>query len=98
MKYRKKPVVVEAFQLTENIVAGYAFDDKPLPKGVRLGSLDTYPPSRRINSASFWVTTIHGQPTSVVMGDWIILEPDGRHFYPCEPDIFEATYELAEKE
>jgi hypothetical protein len=27
------------------------------------------------------------------VGDWIIPEPDGIHFYPCKPDIFEATYE-----
>lgn len=34
-------------------------------------------------------------------GDWIIREPfatDDRHYYPCKPDIFEATYEPAERE
>ncbi len=37
--------------------------------------------------------TIHGQKTHVVDRDWIIAEPDGEHFYPCKPDIFEKTYE-----
>lgn len=42
------------------------------------------------------VVTIHGQKTYVQYGDWIIAEPDGKHFYPCKPDIFEATYEKVE--
>ena len=40
-----------------------------------------------------FVTTAHGDKTRVVSGDWIIPEPDGRGYYPCKPDIFEATYE-----
>lgn len=44
-----------------------------------------------------WVETIHrGQTVKVQEGDWIIPEPDGEHFYPCKPDIFEKTYEPAE--
>lgn len=42
-----------------------------------------------------WVETIHkGQTVKVEEGDWIIPEPDGEHYYPCKPDIFEKTYEL----
>ena len=38
--------------------------------------------------------TIHdGQFVELTKGDWIIPEPDGKHFYPCKPDIFEKTYE-----
>ena len=38
--------------------------------------------------------TIHaGQVVELSIGDWIIPEPDGEHFYPCKPDIFEKTYE-----
>lgn len=40
-----------------------------------------------------YVVTIHGQRCYVVTGDWIIPEPDGKHFYPCKADIFKATYE-----
>lgn len=40
--------------------------------------------------------TIHeGQKVSLEVGDWILPEPDGVHFYPCKPDIFAATYEPA---
>ena len=39
------------------------------------------------------MVTIHGDKIPVVKGDWIIQEPDGKHYYPCKPDIFAATYE-----
>ncbi len=42
---------------------------------------------------SVYVVTIHSQETDVVLGDWIIQEPDGKHYYPCKPDIFEKTYD-----
>ena len=48
---------------------------------------------RRDEDASPYVVTIHGQPCYIKSGDWIIPEPDGVHYYPCKPDIFEATYE-----
>lgn len=82
MKYRKKPVVIEAEQ--------YAEDGK-LVKGM-------------CNSQSCFtagnikphVHTIHdNQKVDLEIGDWIIPEPDGIHFYPCKSDIFEKTYELA---
>lgn len=41
------------------------------------------------------VHTIHdNQIVNLEVGDWIIPEPDGIHFYPCKGDIFEATYEM----
>jgi hypothetical protein len=40
------------------------------------------------------VHTIHaGQLVNLELGDFVIPEPDGEHFYPCKPDIFEKTYE-----
>lgn len=50
-------------------------------------------PVRSREDGSSYVVTIHGQETNVVQGDWIIMEPDGIHAYPCKPDIFEKTYE-----
>lgn len=52
----------------------------------------------REHSQSAHVHTIHNnQIVFVEDGDWIIPEPEGIHFYPCKPDIFEATYELVEE-
>jgi hypothetical protein len=42
-----------------------------------------------------YVVTIHRQRVYLEHGDWVIPEGDGVHFYPCKPDIFEATYEPA---
>jgi len=83
-KYRKKPVVIEAEQYVE-----YG----KLVKGM-------------CNSRSCFtdvcdkphVHTIHdNQIVLLEVGDYIIPEPDGVHYYPCKPDIFEATYEKLEK-
>ena len=42
--------------------------------------------------------TIHGNSyVALEPGDWIIAEPDGEHYYPCKPDIFEATYDAIEE-
>lgn len=81
-KYRKKPIVIEADQYVEY--------GKPVKGMCNLSSccLTNYDPH---------VHTIHkNQMVKLEVGDWIIPEPDGEHFYPCKPDIFENTYEKVE--
>lgn len=92
MKYEKKPVIIEAEQFFE--------DKKPWPKGVREiavpkeGEVSGFGfATAAFTGREYGVTTIHGQWTKVVDGDWILPEPDGEHFYPCKPEIFAATYE-----
>ena len=77
MRFRKKPVLIEAEQfIGSGPVKGMCLD-------------------RECVNAPH-VHTIHdGHFTPIQPGDWIIPEPDGRHYYPCKPDIFEATYEPA---
>ena len=87
-KYKKKPVIVEAVQLTKDMVL-----DGSLPNGVTLLNSGTHQGRREVRSFTGEVTTIHGQRTKVILGDWIITEPDGVHHYPCKPDIFEQTYD-----
>ena len=42
------------------------------------------------------VHTIHNnQIVNLEIGDFILPEPDGIHFYPVKPDIFNETYEPA---
>lgn len=75
-KYRKRPVVIEA----EQYISG-----APCPRGIC---------QCLINVA--WVPHVHtihdSQVVAVASGDWIIPEPDGKHFYPCKDEIFRATY------
>ena len=85
-KYRKKPVVVEARQWNPKIED---FPGRNIPDS--LGVIWEFGPGGKI--ANGIVTTIHGQKTKVAFGDWVITEPDGKHYYPCKPDIFEQNYE-----
>jgi hypothetical protein len=84
LKFRKRPIVVEAAQFLPG-------EGKPLPEGVHCHGKDD------CGNPYYSVKTAHGQRAQVVAGDWIIVEPGGRGHYPCKPDIFAATYEPAEE-
>jgi len=79
MKFRKKPVEVDAWQITAEIaqgreVPGYMLDDKIAPYGDYI-----------------IIKTLEGSMRGE-LGDWIIQGVKGE-IYPCKPDIFELTYE-----
>ena len=81
MRYRTKPVIVEAEQW--------------FPGKFVVGVREVFP-SDDLGEYGF-VTTIHGQRTVIAPGDWIITEPgDGSRHYPCKDEIFRATYEAIE--
>jgi len=86
--FRKKPVVIEAWQLSRGnhmhvaqLIAGAGYN-------VRQYST---PPMRAITGLT--IETLEGD-MNAAYGDWIIRGVKGE-FYPCKPDIFEATYEPA---
>lgn len=79
MKFRKKPVVIDAVQFT-GTKENYAEIAKFCPS---IGFLP---------NDTLLIKTLEGNHT-VSMGDWIIKGVKGE-FYPCKPDIFELTYEL----
>lgn len=82
MKFRKKPVIIEAIQWTgENIIEVMQFMAPVRP--VYLG-----------NDEQVGIETLEGRMAANV-GDWIIRGVAGE-LYPCKPDIFAATYEPAE--
>ena len=91
MKFRKKPVVIDAVQFTREIIEAHLLDDKPLPEGVQLSSASCHPKDRIVYSYSCYIDTLEGM-MKVSEGDWIIKGVNGE-FYPCKPDIFAATYE-----
>jgi hypothetical protein len=91
LKFRKKPVVIEAVQVSDENL------------GELLGLMDTNPAltvlcktdgeGRVTNHLhSVKVETLEGTMTAS-LGDWLIKGVRGE-FYPCKPDIFEATYEI----
>ena len=94
MKFRNKPIEIEAYQLTKELIDAIVLDNLKVP-GLIMTRADFHPARRIVHDARFRVVTIHGQETPVVVDDWIITEPDGVHHYPCKPDIFAARYEPA---
>jgi len=81
-KYRKKPVVVEAVQFTEenkDQVYNQLSGDR------HLGSCNGCP--------VLLVRTSSGNIAFAAPGDWIIYEEEPGKYYPCTPEIFQATYE-----
>ena len=81
MKYRKKPVVVEAMQFTEG-TKGRVFHWVDCNTSTCFDSN---------GKPALKIQTLEGVMTAQV-GDWIIKGVKGE-FYPCKPDIFAATYE-----
>ena len=84
MKYRKKPIVIDAVQWLGTKTSWdeiMAMGDVPWKPG-------------QMGSKSFIITTLEGD-YAVSNGDFVIRGVAGE-FYPCKPDIFENTYELAE--
>ena len=81
-KYRKKPVVIEAVQWNG---ANHLITETFM-KGS--GATIDYSQSKL---GVIQIPTLEGVMTAQT-GDWIIKGIQGE-FYPCKPDIFEATYE-----
>ena len=90
MRYRKKPVVIEAMQwkgdnldVVINFCTGQATYE-----GMASGNgkivIETLESNKELK-------TRHAAD----IGDWIIKGVKGE-FYPCKPDIFEETYERVE--
>jgi hypothetical protein len=79
--WRKRPVTIEAVQFDgTNALAIVAW------MGARYVSAG-------VNGDRLVIVTLEGNMTASP-GDWILKGVQGE-FYPCKPDIFEATYEAA---
>lgn len=96
-KFRKKPIVIEAFQMTlERRLSNVDWPqwmhrawNEPREDP---GSL--YPTIEGTGDGSLSIGTLEGQHL-VNWGDWIIQGVQGE-LYPCKPDIFDATYDSAD--
>lgn len=79
MKFRKKPVVIEAIR--------FMGDNQEIVKLFGVVGIDYCGGKDTLS-----IRTLEGTMTAQ-KGDWIIKGIKGE-FYPCKPDIFEATYEM----
>lgn len=93
-EYRKKPVVIEAVRYTgDNLAEVLAFTGKHPLFDEWFSSFDEYAAHVASDRQVFKILTLEGT-MEASPGDWIIKGVKGE-FYPCKPDIFEATYEPA---
>ena len=95
MKFRKKPVVIEARQVTPETaeeIGAWCGATK-----CKHESYDSYlwGWGLEIQDRHISIQTLEGE-MSAAMGDWVIKGIAGE-FYPCKPEIFEATYEKVEE-
>jgi len=86
-KYRKKPVVVEAFRWTGG--PDQTEDPEWIIEAIKDGKVSF---DRAVaEGLTMKIDTLEGVMTAVP-GDYIIRGVAGE-IYPCKPDIFEQTYE-----
>lgn len=90
MQYKKKPVVIEAIQWTGlNLEEIKAFVGESLQYSIT----DTaWKVGKGIPHIDIIIKTLEGDHFCI-KGDFIIKGINGE-FYPCNPDIFEKTYEI----
>ena len=84
MKYRKKPVVVEAMQFMGDGKSAHAIQEWGA------GHLIVW----HMHAESLSIPTLEGTMYAN-KGDWIIRGVNGE-YYPCKPDMFDKTYEPVE--
>ncbi|MTH61189.1 hypothetical protein [Paracoccus litorisediminis] len=95
MRFRKRPVVIEAIQFTgrnSREIARWVNPDLApfhLPEG-------WWAKQHTDLSFSLMIPTLEGE-MEARQGDWIIRGVAGE-FYPCKPEIFDASYEAVEEE
>lgn len=82
MKFREKPVIVDAVQWKGT---QESFDEILSLGDVKWTRLDLW------DHECFYIKTHEGQ-RFVFNGDWIIKDAHGE-FHICKPDIFEQTYD-----
>jgi hypothetical protein len=87
MKYRKKPVVINAFKWTGDMFQNE--DPEWIMEAIQEGKV--YFSNIGKEDVVMKIETLEGTH-SANRGDYIIQGVKGE-LYPCKPDIFEMTYE-----
>jgi hypothetical protein len=91
-RYRKIPVVIEAFEWKGSFEESFADDNILCPKWIihSITSAEAF-----IDDDCLMIKTLEGVMKANV-GDYIIQGVNGE-IYPCKPDIFKKTYEFVEE-
>ncbi|EEG49332.1 hypothetical protein [Blautia hydrogenotrophica] len=100
MKYRKRPVVIEAFQYDGDMINS---SGKPYVPEWAISAVNNN--TMYYDGSELFIHTLEGDhhvtelfihtlegDHHVTVGDYVIQGINGE-LYPCKPDIFEKTYE-----
>ena len=90
MRYRKKPVVIEAITFDELVAYGIANGGNVVDGMPWSFSYNGHPITNE-NKDCYLIPTLEGT-MKFERGDMLITGVKGE-IYPCKPDIFEATYD-----
>lgn len=88
MKFRKKPVVIEAFQYTKSLKNFQ--EESHLPQWAKT-AYENGKIYYKDEDSNLYISTLEGE-MRVRINDYIIQGVHGE-IYPCEPNIFYKTYE-----
>lgn len=92
MRFRKKPVEIEAIQYTgDNLEQVLEFTGKHPSWDNWFRSFEDYSNHVRASGNIFKIITLEGT-MEATPGYWIIRGVNGE-YYPCHPEIFEKTYD-----
>ena len=94
MRYKKKPLVVEAIQFIPDNYDEVCDFTNSTPIKVNERAIPTPDGGWTHTFDGIIIKTLEGDMLASV-GDYIIKGVKGE-FYPCKPDVFEQTYEKAE--
>ena len=95
MKYRKKPVIIDAVQWTgNNRREMFDFLTQDTFKNETMEISDKHFYIDRHNDGGLVIKTLEGEHLATI-GDYIIRGVQGE-YYPCKEDIFHQTYEKIE--
>lgn len=90
-KFRKKPVEIEAIRFLPDLTCEALYEWAGIPYYI---GQEPKPEPFRFENGTIGVHTLEGWVVAQP-GTWILKGVRGE-FYPCRPDIFEATYEPVE--
>lgn len=100
MRYRKKPVVIDAVQWTGtnkremfNFLTNNNFPEEYMESDFPIVSDNFYIDKWKV-PGGLVIKTLEGEHLASI-GDYIIRGVHGE-YYPCKPDIFRETYEEVE--
>ena len=88
-KFRKKPVEIEARQVTDD-------NAHALANWIKSNGAVAFASRGAGDDLAVYIDTLEGRMQASI-GDWIIRGVKGE-FYPCKPDIFDATYDAVDSD